>query len=539
MFDLMMKNVYSIGAYTTNPQDLRLDIMYEDAGAEKALKRSLAETPKVPLLRQLRLDRLNSVGDPQPDGQFDFIPGITVNTRNGRIMFPVLEPFGDFLKRDLDARTGDPSVSKKYVYQELYDSTLFRAQERQEKNRFIIKGSVKSSASNRIQLNAFGLRPGAVRVTAGAYQLTEGIDYSVDYGTSVLTVLNAAYVAPNIPLNVSYEDNTLFGFQTRTMLGIRADYSVKKDLNIGATFMNLFEIPYTRKVNSGDDPINNKVYGADINFTKDAPWLTKLVDKIPFISTKEPSKVTFSAEAALLQPGHASAIDVGNDKGGSVYLDDFEGSSSPFSLMSQPGAWQISSVPQKNNLYPEAALDSVFSGVNRAALNWYRIDQFVREKSSDRADPYVVAVSQTEVFPARDVTSLFNSYLPTFDMTYRPKERGPYNFDLPRATGGTTVNGVNYSKGLAGDGGLVAPETRWAGIMRGLTTTDFEAANIEYIDFWVLDPFLKPGSDANTGNMYIHLGDISEDILKDSRKAYENGLPSPANQNLKTDPSVW
>ena len=551
LFDLMMRNVYSVGAYVTNPQDLRLDVYYQDASADKAEKRTLPELPKKPLLSVLNLDRLNQVGDPQPDGQFDFVPGITINPRNGRIMFPFLEPFGRSLKTklrsDLALASYDTAITAliadKYIYQELYDSTLFRAQEVQSKNRFIIKGSVKSTSSNRIQLNAFGLRPGAVTVTAGAYQLLEGVDYAIDYGTSTLTVLNSAYVAPNIPLNISYEDNALFGFQTRTMLGFRADYSVKKKFNIGATFMNLFEQPFTAKVNFGDDPINNKVYGVDFNFTEDAPWLTRLVDKIPLIQTKEPSKITFSAEAALLDPGHSSAINIGNDKGGVVYLDDFEGSSSPFSLISQPNAWQYSSIPQNNpRLFPEAKAEDIYSGVNRAGMNWYRIDQFIREKTEpkERDNPYAIGIAQTEVFPARSIGGItLTNFLPTFDIRYKPKERGPYNFDI--STGHTNVGGVNgkVSAGVQGDLSLREPETRWGGIMRGLTQTDFEAANVEYIDFWVLDPFLDPRKNNTGGNMYIHLGDISEDILRDSRKMYENGLPSPANTQLKTDPSVW
>jgi cell surface protein SprA len=538
LFDLMMKNVYSIGAYVQRPEDLRLDIVYQDVSADKADKRSLPELSKIPLLTVLNLDRLNVVGDPQPDGQFDFVDGVTINPRNGRIMFPMLEPFGSSMVRRLDSLGMDRAAIPKYIYQELYDSTLFRAQERQEKNRFVIRGQVKSTSSNRIQLNAFGLRPGAVTVSAGGgIQLVEGVDYAIDYGTSTLTILNPAYVAPNIPLNINYEDNALFGFQTRTMLGLRADYQVKKNFNVGATFMNLFEIPFTRKVNFGDDPINNKVYGADINFTEDAPWMTKLIDKIPFIETKEPSKITVSAEGALLQPGHSKAINVGEDQGGVVYLDDFEGSAAPFSLIAQPNSWQLASVPQRNRLFPESNVSDstlLLSGVNRALLNWYRVDQFVREKGTDEdknnRNPYSAAIGQNEVFPNRDVQNFLNSFLPTFDLSYYPNRRGPYNFDIPAKT--------PFSAGLRGDGGLNAPESRWGGIMRGMTTTDFEAANIEYIDFWVLDQNLKD-PEGNPGNLYIHLGDISEDILRDSRKAFENGLPSVTNPDWKTDRTVW
>jgi cell surface protein SprA len=539
LFNLMMRNVYSVGAYVTNPQDLQLDVIYQDASSEKAEKRSLRELPKVPLLSLLNLDRLNQVGDPQPDGQFDFIPDVTINTRNGRIMFPVLEPFGSSLKDKLDVITKDPTIAAKYVYQELYDSTLFRAQERQEKNRFFIRGRVKSSSSNRIQLNAFGLRPGAVTVTAGAFQLLEGVDFAIDYGTSVLTVLNPAYVAPNIPLNVSYEDNAFFGLQTRTMLGLRADYQVKKNFNVGATIMNLFEQPFTRKVNFGDDPINNKVYGLDLNFTEDAPWLTKLVDKIPFISTKEPSKITFSAETALLKPGHSKAINVGNDKGGAVYLDDFEGSSSPFSLMAQPATWALASTPQKHPLWRESSGEGLIPGINRALLNWYRIDQYISGRSGGTSDIYTSPVPQNEVFPNRTNPQGAGGFglgaesfsLATLDLTYYPKLRGPYNFDPPEGTA--------FSKGIGGGPRLKNPETRWAGIMRGMTTTDFEAANIEYMDVWVLDPLLKAEKRENSGTLLFHLGDVSEDILRDSRKFYENGLPTTVNPDFKTDRTKW
>ncbi|NJN32970.1 MAG: cell surface protein SprA [Saprospiraceae bacterium] len=286
------------------------------------------------------------------------------------------------------------------------------------------------------------------------------------------------------------------------------------------------------------------MYGLDINFSEDAPWLTKLVDKIPFIDTKEPSKVTLSAEGALLQPGHSKAINLGCDSGGSVYLDDFEGSSNPFSLLAQPGVWSLSSVP-RTNLYPESNKDSIYSSVNRAMLNWYRIDQtLLQGERSGRANersPFVEAITQQEVFPNRSVNqdplNGFNAFLPTLDLTYRPKVRGPYNFDIP---GGQTVAGLKISEGLRGDGSLNRPETRWAGITRGITTTDFEASNVEYIDFWMLDPFLDESKlENNKGKLFFHLGDISEDILRDSRKSYENGLPGTLNPDLRTDKSVW
>jgi len=520
-WDLMMKNVYSIGAFQVSQEDFRLDIYYEDPGGGE--KRFLPDFPNQPLLRLFNLDRLNTLGDPYPDGQFDFVSGVTINPQNGRIMFPVLEPFGSSLANALG---GDPALTTQYTYQMLYDSTLTRAREYPEFNRYTVRGSYKSSVSSEISLGAFNLPQGSVVIRAGGQVLKEGQDYEVDYNIGRVKILNDAILNSGLPINVSFEDNTLFGLQTKTLIGLRADYEVSKNLNIGGTYMHLFERPFTEKVNIGDDPISNKMYGVDINYSKEAPWLTKMVDAIPLIQTKEASSVNFMAEAAFLRPGHAKAINSGgNDKGGVVYIDDFEGSTSGFTLTTPVTAWGLASVPQNdgsnnNNLFPESnEVNSTLSGVNRAHMSWYRIDNSVPDDGLN--NPYTIIIPQTEIFPQRDRQPGTLNSIPSLNLSYYPSDRGSYNFDVP---GGTT-----YSEGLNNNGGLVAPETRWAGIQRALNTNDFEAANIKYIEFWLLNPFMEDGEGGaatDGGNLYIELGNVSEDVLRDSRKFFENGIPT-------------
>ncbi len=536
-WDLMMKNVYSIGAFQVSQQDFKLDIFYEDPGGGQ--KRFLPETnlEGEPLLRVFNLDKLNVQGDPQPDGIFDFVPGVTINTRNGRVMFPVLEPFGT----DLSEKIEGDVFKRRYSYQELYDSTITRAREYPEFNRFTIRGSYKSSVSSEISLGAFNLPQGSVRVRAGGQVLIEGQDYEVDYNIGRVKILRDDILNSGVPINVSFEDNTLFGFQTKTLLGLRADYEINKNFNIGGTYLHLFERPFTQKVNIGDDPINNRVVGLDINYSKEAPWLTRFVDRIPLIDTKEASNISFMAEVAALKPGHSSAVNQGEDadgnkdKGGIVYLDDFEGSASSFDLRTPANRWILSSVPQNdlqnnNPGFPEAnVIDSTLYGVNRAKLNWYRVDQSVLSQQ-DQSDRYARIVRQEEVFPNLQVQPGQLGNIQSFDLTYYPDERGPYNFDLP--------GGTQYSAGLNNDGKLIAPETRWAGIMRDLNTNDFQAANIEYLEFWVLNPFMdKADGDqvSGPGNIYINLGNVSEDILRDSRLFFENGL----RDNARTDTTEW
>ncbi|MFT7602786.1 MAG: cell surface protein SprA, partial [Saprospiraceae bacterium] len=532
-WDLMMKNVYSVGAFQVNKEDFKLDIFYEDPG--KGEKRFLpdSELAGVPLLQIFNLDNLNVLGDPCPDGIFDFVPGITINPRNGRIMFPVLEPFSTSIADNIQSSV----LKEKYDYFVLYDSTVIRAREYQELNRFTIRGNYKSSVSSEISLGSFNLPPGSVTVRAGGQTLIEGSDYEVDYNIGRIKILNDSYLNSGLPINVSFEDNTLFGFQTKTLLGVRADYEVNDNFNIGATYLHLFERPFTQKVNIGDDPINNRIYGMDVNYSTDAPWLTRAVDAIPFINTKAESSIAFTGEFAWLKPGHSKAINQGRDedgnidKSGVVYVDDFEGSTSSFDLRTPANNWVLSSVPQNddqnnNPLFPESDLiDTTLSGSNRALLNWYRIDQSIR--GGDNSNPYTAAIPQTEVFPTITVQPGLSNIIQTLDMTYYPDERGPYNFDIP--------GGTPYTAGLSNTGKLFEPETRWAGIMRSLNTNDFQAANIEYLEFWLLDPYL---TDQGSGDLYINMGNVSEDILRDSRKFFENGLPTDTRES-RVDTTGW
>lgn len=538
LWHLMMKNVYSIGAYQASNEDFKLDIFYEDPG--QGQKRFLPETQlkSKPLIRIFGLDKLNSTGDPQPDGIFDFVSGVTIQPQTGRVVFPVLEPFGSYLEKSIN----DPQLAPKYVYNELYDNTLTQARQFPEKNRYVLKGSFKSTISNEISLNTFNLPQGSIRVSVGGRQLKENEDYTVDYNLGRVKILNDGLLQQGQQVSVSFEDNALFGLQTKTMLGLRADYDINKEFSVGGTLLKLFERPYTQKVNLGDDPINNTIYGLDVRFGKELPWLTKAVDRLPLVSTKAKSKISLTAETAVLSPGHASAINEDDNSGGTVYIDDFEGSSSNFDLKQnfQSNVWVLASTPQNAGgdgaaeLFPESKLsNSLLNNVNRATVNWFRIDPNAR--NGVELDAYSGQVNYQELFPEKQLPQGINSDIYPFEFWYDPNTRGPYNFDAVAVQG----TGTPYSAGINKSGNLLDPESRWAGVQRSLTTTDFEAANYEFLEFWLNSPYIENNINDN-GYLYINLGSISEDVLKDSRLSFENGIPpDKADYPNKIDPTIW
>lgn len=536
-WDLMMKNVYPIGAYNVTNEDFKMDIFYEAPDAKQ--KRFFEELRDgYPLINFFRLDNLNSQRDPQPDGIFDFVPGLTIIPSAGAVIFPMLEPFGEsmldqFYDIAIDSMRAEQLYAQ-YGYPDLYDQTPTAARRELEKNRFFLKGTYKSSTSSEISLGSFNLPRGSVTVRAGGQILQEGADYEIDYNIGRVKILNDAILQSGVPINISFEDNTLFSFQTKTMLGLRADYEISKDFNIGGTYLHLFEQPFTGKVNIGDDPINNRIVGLDMNLTKNAPWLTRAIDKLPFYDTKAESRITVQAEGAALIPGHSKAIDQTGSEGGVVYIDDFEGSASSILLSTPVNQWALASIPQgQNSEWPEASLtNDLASGANRARLSWYVLDPNARN-GGDASHSYTREVDISDIFPNRQRIPGIQPLLRTFDVTFYPTERGPYNFDLP--------NGREHSQGVDVNNRLVEPETRWGGIMKQLTTNDFEEANVEYLEFWVLNPYMnkQDGSDISEGGkIQFHLGTVSEDIFKDSRQQYENSLPVGDN-NLPVERSAF
>lgn len=534
-WDLMMKNIYNLNAYQLSSDEFVLDVLYKNDSTGTNLN-YLPDGPlkeKI-LIKAMNLDNLNKQRDPYPDGVFDYIEGVTVNSSGGRIIFPVLEPFGSNLEKQMQ---GNTAAIEKYVYRSLYESTRTVAKQDAEHNKFKLQGSYKGSSNTEIPLGTLNVTRGSVRVTAGGRELIENVDYVVDYTQGRVKILNQGLIESGTPISISTESEDLFSMQRKTMLGTHLDYEFSPDLNVGATLMYLQEKPLTQKVNYGDDPISNTMLGFNASYKTNSQLITNLIDKIPFIDTKAESKVAIDAEFAQLLPGHSKVI----SSEGAAYIDDFEGTKTTIDLRTQH-AWALASTPQGQDLFPEAnAINDLSYGYNRARLAWYVIDPLLQRNTSttpdhliankdQRSSHYVREVYQSEIYPDRQTTVGQPTNIGTLDLAYYPEERGPYNFETYSS---------EHSAGLNADGTLRMPATRWAGIMRKIETSDFEAANIEYIEFWMMDPFAEdPLGENQGGELYFNLGNISEDILRDGRKAFEHGLPADGNYT-ETDVTTW
>ncbi len=524
---LMMKNVYYL-ATTVEKTKFRLDIKYQSDTAGVYLTYIPEQKVKgKTLLKLLGCDRLDNNNKTNPNGYFDFVEGYTIS--NGRVFLPAAEPFGSYLKKQLVAGGLSEAEAEKYVFTQLYDSTKTVAKQNAERDKFIMTGLFKGTSANVISLGAYNVPQGSVRVTtAGGVELKEGSDYTVDYSAGEVTIINQSILDAHTDVKASFESNTDYGMQRKTMMGVNWEYDFSRNLQVGGTLMHLSEQALTSKVAMGSEPLSNTIWGLNVNWKQESQWLTSMLNKIPFLHVKEPSYINFSGEFAQLIAGTASGT-----QDNASYIDDFENTKNYIDV-SNPKAWTLSSVP--STLAESADRTGVTSGYNRARLAWYYVDPIFTNRSStltpshiksdldQLSNHYVREVYVKELYPNRD-QSTYNgatTKLDVLNLAYYPSERGPYNL----------------TREINSDGTLQMPETKWGGMMRKLDTNDFEQANIEYIEFWMLDPFIYTRQDGTasdySGDLYFNIGEISEDILHDGKKSDESAMPVNDNDSYTT-----
>ncbi len=551
-WDLMMKNVYSIGSRNVNQDDFELTIHYREDAVDQEpifLQGVSSELASTTLIELMGMDRLNLNLDFGSDGLFDFLEGELIDQKNGIVRFPVLEPFGSHLESLLLPE--DEAQIPRLVYNELYEQIRESAHNVSEKNKFKLRirytgGSAifaqNSSASAAatgtrapIQLNAFQISEGSISVTANGQLLTEGTHYMVDYFGGQVRITDGRYIDSDI--EVCFEQADLFNLQTRWLSGARFDYKLSDDINFGATFMQLKERPGGISTYAiGEEPTNNFKYGLDLSVKKDSRLITKIVDALPLLSTKEKSSISINTEFAQLVPGTTNQV----NGQGTGYVDDFEN----FALAQGLGnaeSWRLGSTPRLSDDRFGATRDGKEPGYRRAKIAWFETDpSFLNNPdlgvTNGELNVYERFFPPNVIFSQRQFNALnANAPISFLNLAYFPKERGQYNYN---------PDAEQFSDFLP------EPERNYGAITRGIRLNSWTQNNVEYIEFWILDPNLQderreafPDFDPNevdpAPKLVINVGDVSEDLAPDNRRAFENNLPINYEINESTELQTW
>lgn len=570
-WDLTMRNIYRAGGRGLDPEGFELQIVYGGTGQTPVRQLPGVEVGQgQTLLRTLGLDRLNQEGQPGPDDLFDFLPGFTVQPGAGRIIFPYREPFGQRIRNVLQEQGNVPvnfdgitqeEALDRYVFNDLYRLKPEQAARQTDKNVYRLTGSSRGTVQEFYDLG-FALVEGSVEVRSGGTMLIEGTDYSVDYTSGSVSILNPAYLSPGRDIRIAYERQQFVALQQKTLLGLRGFYEFSDRFSVGATWMRLSERPLTDKYRVGEEPISNTIYGFDTRYEAEPEWITRLVDRLPLIQTRAPSRFEFRGEFAQLDPGHPEsqafnrtrdglrALDSPNARDlkedelrGVSFIDDFEGSSNTFSLL-QPGAWRMASGPtgdltrgirpagpDSTRTYledlggPQTITRPALRSNWRGLFGWYAIPTSAWGTSGPLSGlprtPAARSVRVNEVFIERQrIDTSTPDELTTLDVYFDPSRRGPYNFNAE--LGGAFSDN---------------PREVWGGMTQRLPDgyRDFEARNnVEYVEF-IFSPYGgRFGDEAidPTATMYIDLGRVSEDVLPDGELNSEDGMLVPGSVGL-------
>jgi cell surface protein SprA len=479
-----MKNIYPLnGVRNVDLENSRINITFGvPPDTSEVLK--ISGSPR--LVKILGVDRFNSANEAQPDGEFDIRSPYFFDQAHGEIIFPSTEPFRKLIRKELTVNAED------YVLDAIYDNTREDARRDTKASKYTIGGEIAGAGGSKISLGVIGLAPGSVKVTSNGELLVENQDYRVDQTFGEVTLISPKANSPTGNIVVEYEQNDFFTTAVKTLLGLRADYDLfhKRNLTskLGMTFMRYSQSIQTDKVQiySGDEPTTNTMLGFDGSVTYNAKFLTKAIDALPLIDTKEPSTLKLSGEWAMSMPNpNTKASLVASDLGkGAAYIDDFEsGAKRQIQLSTSYSYWRPASPP----IDPSIGYNDSSRVTNKGQFYWYN------------RLPAVTPIK--EIWTHRDV-AIESQKQTVLDLIFNPAERGMYNWNF------------NYGQGNLGD-------SLWGGMMRSLSfyTTNLDEENIDYIEIT-----MKVDSAGPNSKMYLDLGQISEDVIPNLTLDTEDGI---------------
>jgi len=490
-FSLMLKNIYPLGGRKVDKEGFSLDLKYKESGKDPV---DVIGTTKI-----ITLFGLDLVGDGSnvPDGKFDFNPGVTIDQERGEIIFPTLKPFTDGLEKALRALPTPPedSIIQKYLYNDLYDTTSAAAQQNTLKDRFVITGQITASSSNTVNLG-FNVVEGSVQVLLNGQPLVANVDYTVDYIIGQVIIKKQEALVPGASLQVKFEQNDLFQLASKTLMGLRGEVDVSEKTKFGFTMMNLDQQVLSDKVRLNEEPSNNSIYGFDGQTSGEIPYLTKMIDALPFLDTKAKSEFTLRGEAAYMNPDpNTKKSSIADDQGnGIAYIDDFEGAKRIIPLGVGYGQWHEMSAPAFQfgvDRYDTTAWSRDTTKLkSKARTFWYNPIGGIPLDAIYGIDANGKSIKQAG--RGQDLIQVLN-------VNYNPLARGVYNYspDLQQ----TLLN---------------EPKKNWGGIQKLLSTSAINliSENVGFIEIWVrVNP--NKGRIDSTRKIYIDLGTISEDIYWD------------------------
>jgi hypothetical protein len=450
---LMWRNVYSLEALNIQKEGFTGKIV------ESTGERRDTDNDNKPYIELFGLDQ-TGFGASEPDGVID---EVFLDFTRGELFFPDLQPFepeGWFREGALQKA----NVTSDLMNPDLY--TTYGSELRRLTTGLELQFQY-SSVSATYDLG-YNVLEGSVEVLMNGQKLSPGVDYTVDYLAGELTILRTEALNTTANIEIKYETGELFATDTKTWLGLRAEYELWENSSLGATMAYYSERKLDRRVRVGGEPTRNNIWDMNAHLQFKPQFLTNAVDWLPLIETDKLSTLTLDAEVAqvLPNPNSLNSPSTG-DNNGVAYIDDFESITRTTPLGITMMLWHHSGFPEYDN-----------RGVGswrhqRGRLIWFNpLDQ----------------IKVTDIWPDREVQAQAST-MPVLRIEFQPwwgQWKTPMTQDID-------------------------PTESWAGITRYLGTGYADQTQSKYLEIWLNH------KDANSGIMYIDLGRISEDVIPDDK----------------------
>ena len=491
-WSLMFKNVYTLGSSITDLSSLELDIIYNNGGLEETHSQV---NNFQSFLTIFGLDTRNSNGEEIKDATGLFYLGdgkvdnntILINPTYGELFLPSHLPFA-FDKQarnysyqgsefnfwnftDFNNYWGINSPDLEYYLDsELNDQdnnfmsssgdtgpAMYYSTDQGEitgEHEFMIKYK-HSSGSSTISLG-FMIVEGSETVSLNGNTLTRGIDYTIDYFSGSLNLINAEALLPGANISVTYEENELISFDQKLLFGTHLKYAINEKNFISGGLFYYNQTIMDDNVEVGYEPMRNFIWNINGKFEKDFDQITEFTDKLPFVDATAASSINLEGEFAEVYPNPNPL--------GKAFLDDFEASKRSISLSLTSRNWKIAAPPISYN--------GILKDLNsRGSMTWY--NPYIEEQTRD-------------IWPDIETSSQAgNTYTKTLWLRpfFNPENNSFDSYDF------------------------------WNGITTSLYSSDYDLSRKKYLEVWVNAENFESDEDIL---LHIDIGHISEDINNDN-----------------------
>ena len=404
-------------------------------------------------------------------------PGAGATIHDHFVFFPNQQPFGDATRvPDIAFRNDSLYRTPEYL---LFDQGP--ASKYQIRLQYAAKGGGDKSTLN---LDASQIREGSEQIYVDGQRLTKGVDYSIAYGTGLVSFLDPErlFSRGSATVTASYEERGFFAIAPTSIFGFTARYKFGTAGALNLVGLYQSEATAFNRPPLGFEPTASLLGGVTGDFRFQVPGVTRLLNRLSSGGARAPSLLELNGELAFSRPDA--------NRSGQAYLEEFENDQGiPIRLAENN--WQLASRPQTPSGVEDLGFPAGFDSLSAVQLGWQNLVPRCQncgavEITPEAIDPNIKIVGGQSTTPETVAYITFHA---------------------------DTAGGIVSRDNRAHWSLPARPfQPRWRSIVTPLSLTGVDLTRNEFLEFWIFESFDKPIESAEM-RLMLDLGTVSEDAL--------------------------